>query len=253
MIDEQKHTPPSIAVISGGAGFIGRAIAARLADEGNKVVLLYHHTSLEEVREFIKSLPGEGHGAYQCDVAKSDEVDRVCTDIVRTIGHPTTVIHTAEASVIRQTLISLTSAQFDEQMSPGVRGGFHFFRSFAAAMMNGGTMIGITSTITESSVPAEKMGAYVVAKYAEKGMLKVLAKEMAPHIRVHAVAPDFFPDGLNRDLPPTVAQFIYEKRNGKKRMTVHDVASAVSFLCSPAAAHLTGLTIPLFGDEQSML
>lgn len=238
-----------MAVISGGAGYIGGAIAKKLAKEGFKIAVLYHHTAGDL---FLSSKTNSGQRAYQCDLRQEKAVAETINKIVEDHGGAIDVcVHAAETKIRRALLKDLSSAEYKEQFAVGVFGGFNLFSAVARHMKPGSVIIGITSVYTASPAYAPKIGAYIPAKCALHGLLRVLSKELAAeNIRVCAVAPSFLPAGMNSDLPPAVAKFIYEKNSGQKPATVEDVAEAVSYLCSPAAAHLTGISLFVSSQEQ---
>lgn len=242
-----EATEPRVAIISGGAGYIGGAIAEKLSKDGFKIALLYHRT----IANFV-SLSHDGHRMYQCDLGREEAVVETIKKIVADFnGIIDVCVHAAESKIYRSSIRDLSGTEFRKHFDVGVFGGFNLFNTVAHHMKRGGVMIGITTVYTKPRTYASKIGAYIPAKCALNGLLRVLSKELAPgNIRVHAVAPGFLPAGMNSDLPSAVAKFIYEKNSGKKHTTIKDVVEKVSYLCSPLAAHLTGFSFFISSDEQ---
>ena len=83
----------NVVIISGATGFLGSAIARRMATDGMKVAVLYKNASEESAQALIASLEGTGHAAYRCDLSNKDEVAETLLKISGVQGIPYVCIH----------------------------------------------------------------------------------------------------------------------------------------------------------------
>src|SRR3989344_1208165 len=241
-----------VAIISGGSGLVGSAIAHKLAEDGYAVALLCHK-AVGKAETIIRNLPGKNHAAFACDITKEEETRTILEDIAR-VGVIKVCVHSAASPLERKRVLDLSLESFRMEFDVNVFGGFNLFQTAVPYMdKEGGILMGITTAALESSHAVGKMGGYIPAKSALRGLLAVLAKELSlSNIRVFAVAPGFIPGGINADLPEHVFKFIREK-NISKLESPEDVAGAVSFLCSDKASSLSGLSLLVSSGETSIL
>ncbi len=117
-----------------------------------------------------------------------------------------------------------------------------------------GVLIGITTSAIEQNSPSGNMAGYISSKSALRGLLRELARQLAPYgVRVNAVAPSFVNTKLNSDLPERIIDFVKEKNPMKKIVTPEDVAGVISFLCSDDAKSITGVSIPIsYGETMNL-
>ncbi len=238
-----------VTLLSGGTGGIGRAIALDLAAQGHQLQLI---SKTSDGSAFAASLPGSGHQAYLCDVADAARVHALVGDIKDRLGRIDVCIHAAVSPLIRKKLSVMTPAEFREPFETIVFGAFYLFQSVAAVMriQRQGRIIGITSAAIEPNAPSGTMPGYISAKYALRGLLRELARELAPYgVSVCAVAPDFVPTSLHRDLPERALELLREHAPGGKLLSPEEVAHVVTFLCSEAAPSLTGFSFPVSTGE----
>lgn len=242
-------------IISGGMGGVGQAIAKRLAPQ-YQVALLYHRTSAAEAEAFVKTLSGEGHRAYQCDLTEESHIETVIPQI--TSDHPDVFgcVHTATGPLVRKKLSELSTKEFQDHFAVDVIGGFSLMRACAKLLMEkkDGVIIAITSTFAEMNQKPPRLGAYVPGKFALRGVLREFATELAPyHVRVNAVSPNVMQTNLSADLPERVFEFAKEKNPMHALLTPDDVAGVVAFLCSDDARAITGVLLPIsYGEVQTL-
>lgn len=220
------------AVISGGLGDIGAAIAARLA-----------RTMAVSVADLAPrgATPGTYH---QVDVTDADAIERW----LDAVGTPTVVVPAA-ATV---TTAPLDAAAWRRELDVDLTGPYLLATAAARRMVAAGvrgSIVFVGSWAADRPHPAI-MG-YSVAKAGVRMLCRCLALDLAPHgIRVNEVAPGYVDAGLSKQIfdanPGRRADATAQVPLGELS-TADDVAALVEFLASPAARHLTGTTVTADG------
>ena len=218
---KESTATKKIVVISGGSGYLGNSISKLLSSRGLIIVKL------------------------DADITKIAAVKKFADKVVNQHGQIFGIIHAASAPLIRKPMLAGTENNFKSQFSVNVIGAFHLFKSLSPAILPGGVIIGITTTAIEPNTVHSFSGSYIPAKYALKGMLRVLNNELKNRsIRVYALAPAFMPGGLNKDLPKAVKTFI-EKSTPKEITSPVEVAKVVLELIDDTSGTLKGKSISI--------
>lgn len=244
------------ALITGGMGGVGKAIATRMAEDGFRVGILYRTHSKDEVDDFLSSLHGVGHGAFCADFRDTDSVRDAVDQYLQTYGSVSICVHAAAAPLTRKKIVDLSEEELFADFYPSVFGAAILFQAVGRSMKErrSGVLIGITTAALGQNIQSGAMGAYLPAKCALRGLLRGLAYELGPAgIRVHAVAPGFMRTPMNADIPERIDEFLLEKSPLKRMITPLDVANVVRFLCSDEASSLTGLSIDVAAGESISL
>ena len=239
----RKNT--KVAIISGGMGGIGKAIAIKLAKDGFRIFLLYHKSPKNEASSFLHSLSGSGHFGMSCDLTEEKEIRDVVMALEKQMARVDICIHTAVSPLVRKRASDIRSKDFREQFEVTTFGGLNLFQAVIPIMkkQKQGRIIGLTTSAIMSEAPISGMVGYLCAKGALQSLLHDLSLELSFHnIMVNAVAPSFVPTKLHRDLPEKVLSFIVDRT---KTNTAEEVAEVVSFLCSEKADTITGLSYPV--------
>ena len=226
---------------SGGAGYIGGAIAEELDRRGWRVAIL------TRVEHDTVRFP-----LFVCDITDEVQVKKTIESIVESYGSIQACIHAATAALDRKTILATSPSSFMKSINTALCGGFLLAKETVPHMRSGSLFIGITTEALEVQKPPPAMGAYVTAKYALRGLLRVLAGELAGKgVRVYAVAPGFLPGGLNGDLPEGVIEFI-KKKTANIQMP-EDVARLIGDLCSDSDAFPSGSSLSVLPRTASPL
>ncbi|MBC3763827.1 SDR family oxidoreductase [Quadrisphaera oryzae] len=262
--------PLRSALVTGAAGGVGQAVAARLSADGFAVTLLdleRASDALAEVEDRLRTsggTPGGGAGAAavrsdHVDVTDEDSVDRAVRAHAEAFGGLDVVVANAGIAVTAP-LLETTAQQWDATLAVNVRGVANCYRSGARLMVDqgrGGRLIGA------ASVAAHRAGrwqsAYSASKFAVRGLTQAVALELAEHqITANCYSPGVVQtpmwDGIDASL---------SERTGAERgapmaamtgqialgrlQTPADVAGVVSFLASPDAAYITGQSVVVDG------
>lgn len=231
------------AIISGGMGGVGQAVARNLSAAGYTVSLLYNSSSLSSVSVFLKSLPGTGHVGYACDLTNESAVRELIQNICETVGHVDVLIHAATESINRMSADQMTTQEFREQFEVSLFGGFSLFSSIIPIMrkQNEGHIIGILSSFVGDTIQTSRMHGYVASKFAMRGLLRGLAHELrGTSIRVNAVAPDLLQTNLSSDLPSRYFEWMAKSDPRGRITTPEDVAKSIENLVSDGDSSANG-------------
>jgi len=238
-----------VAVVTGASKGLGRQMAEALAEVGATVALVARNGELlEGVRAGIVESGGKAH-AFVADVSLEADVAHVASEIRRQVGIPDILINNAGIN-IRKPIHEFTLEEWRQVMSTNVDGPFLCTRAFVPGMIEKkhGRIINIGSTMAHVSLPQRT--AYSGSKFAVLGMTKALALELAPYnITVNAISPGLVATELTRVImqnPTLMAEFnskIPLGRWGKPE----EIGALAVFLCSDAAAYITGTDIVIDG------
>jgi 2-deoxy-D-gluconate 3-dehydrogenase len=234
-----------VAVVTGGASGIGLASVELLAAAGASVAVVDRDKATAE--QALEKIGGQGL-ALGVDVAKEAEIDAAVTDIVRQLGRIDILVNSA-GTAIRRPAVEVTVEDWDKVISVNMTGTFLFSRSVARTMIakgEGGSIVQIASIMGLSGGGLYPNISYQTSKGAVVNMTRALAVEWAPQqIRVNAVAPTYvktpFIAGLMAQ--PDLVKRIEAMTPMARLAEPSEIASAVLFLASPAAAMVTGHTL----------
>lgn len=236
-----------VAVVTGGAKGIGRAIAVHLAAGGAKVVLAGRSEGpLEELKAEIQGQGGEAV-AVRADVAVEADADALCKAALDAFGKAEILVN--NAGVTRDgLLLRMSDADWDQVLDTNLKGAFHCTRAFARPMVrqkwgrivNIASVVGLTGNAGQANYSASKAGLL--------GLTKAVAKELASrHITVNAVAPGFIETAMTDALGEKVRDGLMAQIPMGRLGKAEDVAQAVGFLCSEGAAYVTGQVLTVDG------
>ncbi|MCG8601501.1 MAG: 3-oxoacyl-ACP reductase FabG [Verrucomicrobiales bacterium] len=239
-----------VAIISGGARDIGRAISLGLAREGAKVVFSYFGSS-EKAQDTVSEIENAGGEciAVKVDLTQAAEVEQLVEDAIQRFGNRIDiVVNNAGGIVGRKTLEEMDEAFFHYVMQLNVTSTFLLTKAAAEKMGEGGAIINLASQAGRDG-GGPGASAYATAKGAVMTFTRAMAKELGPRgIRVNALCPGMisttFHDVFTKDsVRESVASGTPLRREG----TADEVAGVVSFLASEEASFLTGVCLDTNG------
>jgi 3-oxoacyl-[acyl-carrier protein] reductase len=223
-----------IAIVTGGSGGIGRAVAERLAADGMSVLVHYagNPGRAEETVDAIVAAGGTAT-AFQADVADENEVAALFDEAERRYGGVDVVVHTAGIMLLAP-LAELDLDDLDRMHRTNIRGTFVVDQQAARRVRSGGAIINFSTSITKIALPSYT--AYAASKGAVDAMTLILARELRGRdITVNAVAPGptatpLFLEGKEQSVVDHMASMAPLERLGVPA----DIAEAVAFLAGPA-------------------
>ncbi|MCW2904372.1 MAG: short chain dehydrogenase/reductase family oxidoreductase [Streptosporangiaceae bacterium] len=234
-----------VAVISGGASGIGRALAVAYARAGVSSVLGYHPGDPHDPAEAVAEVEAAGGRvlAVAADVTDSAAVDALVGTALREFGRLDIAV--ANAGILRQAgLAELTDERWDDMLGVDLTGVLRLLRSAAGPMREGGAMVAVSS-IAGGVYGWAEHAHYAAAKAGVLGLIRSLGVELAPRgIRANAVIPGLIetPQSLDaqNSLGPeglaAAGKIIPAGRVGR----ADEVARVIRFLTSDDAAYVTG-------------
>ncbi|WP_327393425.1 SDR family oxidoreductase [Streptomyces sp. NBC_01186] len=244
--------PGRVAVISGGASGIGRALAVAYARAGVASVVGYHPGDPHDHTQVIREIEGlGGHAvAVPADVRDPAAVDALVDTAVERFGRLDIAV--ANAGVLRRApLAELTDERWDDMLAVDLTGVLRLLRSAARRMTGGGAMVAVSS-IAGGVYGWADHAHYAAAKSGVLGLVRSLAVELAPRgIRANSVIPGLIetPQSLDAEnsLGPeglaAAGRGIPAGRVGR----ASEVARAIRFLTSDDASYVTGQQLVVDG------
>jgi 3-oxoacyl-[acyl-carrier protein] reductase len=229
-----------IALVFGGTRGIGAACVHRLASAGFDVAYTYV-TSKPDLPEKLGTARTRG---YPVDICEASQVQKVFADVARDFGAaPACVVANAGINVPPGPMAQFDPDNFRKLVDVNIVGAFNVLAAAAREVADGGTIVALTTSMVRHAVPGG--GPYTATKAAVEGMVRSMAKELAPRkVRVNAVAPgpvdtDLFRAGKNDEAKARSAAMSPFNRIG----TPEEVAEVVGFLVSDQASWVHGQVI----------
>ena len=235
------------AIVTGGSRGIGAAVAHSLGVAGANVVAVYNGNA-EEAGKTVRAITEAGGRAtaVKADVSRPEAAKTLFDETEKQFGRADILVHAAGA-ILYKKVEDTTDDEFDKLMKLNVYGTFYLLREAAKRLADDGRIVTFSSTTTRLMLPT--YGPYVATKGAVEQITRVLAKELGPRkITVNAVSPgatatDLFLTGKSEEQIQRNASMTNFGRLGE----VSDMTGLVAFLCSDAAAWITGQIIACNG------
>ncbi|MBP1473109.1 glucose 1-dehydrogenase [Frateuria sp. MAH-13] len=236
-----------VALVTGAAQGIGRAIALRLAQEGASVVI-EDRVANDRARETLAQVQATGARAclVEGDVAQVDAVRRVMTEAVAQMGRVDILVNNAGVER-RAGFLDVTEADYDLVLDVNLKGVFFLTQAFARHVRDrgdGGRIVNISSVHEE--LPFPHFASYCASKGGVKMLMRDLSVELAPlGITINNIAPGAIKTPINAQLMSDPALMAALKRNIplQRLGSPEEVAGAVAFLCGDDAGYMTGSTL----------
>jgi NAD(P)-dependent dehydrogenase (short-subunit alcohol dehydrogenase family) len=251
-----KQMQDKVCVITGGAGSIGLAAAKLLLAEGAKVMLVdLTGAALEKVSA---NLVGNGHAGHlawtAADVTSAEQIKSCIKATVERWGEIDVLFSNAGNFGVVAPVTEYPEEVFDSVIAVHVKGAFLAAKYALPHMNDGGSIIITSSIVGVKGDPG--VCAYITAKHAQVGLMRVLAKEAAPrNIRVNTIHPgpvaNDFQLNVERNLSGVLGRdataFFDEIIPLKRHVRAEEVARSVLYLASDASSFTTGSLLMVDG------
>lgn len=235
-----------VAVVTGGASGIGRAIALRCAAEGAQVMI----ADLQEGAAVEAARPAHRHPivSHRADVSAEAEVERVMRHATEEYGRLDVLIAAAGISGGNTSFAEYSNTEFDRVLAVNLKGVFLSMKYAIVEMLRGGggAIVAIASVAGLVGLP--RTPAYSAAKGGVIQLTKVAAVEYADrNIRVNCICPGLIDTPMVQRVPAAVQQEFLNRQPIRRPGTPAEIAALAVFLASDASAFTTGATFVVDG------
>lgn len=237
-----------VAIITGAARGIGKAIAIKLASEGANIAFtdLNIDDNAKATEKEINALGVKGK-AYASNAANFDETHSVIEQIIKDFGRIDILVN--NAGITKDGLMMrMSESQWDAVIGVNLKSAFNFIHACTPIMMKqkAGSIINMSSVVGVSGNGGQSN--YSASKAGMIGLAKSIAKELGSRgIRANAIAPGFIETEMTHQLPEDVRKEWYKTIPLQRGGTPDDVANVTLFLASDLSSYVSGQVIHVCG------
>ena len=240
----------AVTIVTGAGRGIGAAIARRFADAGSDLVLLARRG--EQLEDVAASVRASGCSVLTVAADLTDPAipDQLVEEAIARFGRLDVLVNNAGGAAPRP-FLQTTPEQLDEAFHFNVTANFALTKRAVPHLLDSdlGSVINLTSRMDR--LVARGLLTYGTVKAAVSHLTRLLAAELAPGIRVNAIAPGVVAtEGLEDALDDQTRQHILDATPLHRLASVEDVANAALWLASPEASNITGKIIELDGGAE---
>lgn len=237
-----------VALVTGGARGIGRAIALELA-KGGAIVVINYNGSQDKAMDLKQEIESRGGRAeiYQCNVSDFAKCEELVQGIVKQFGSLDILVN--NAGITKDGLLmKMSEEDFDKVIDVNLKGAFNTIRFASRQMLKqkSGRIINLSSVVGVAGNAGQAN--YASSKAGIIGLTKAAAKELASRgITVNAIAPGFIETDMTDALPEKVKDSTVSQIPLARFGRPEDVAKLAAFLASEASGYITGQVIHVDG------
>ena len=237
-----------VALVTGAARGIGKAIALRFASEGADIAFtdLAIDDNGRATEEEIRALGVRVKG-YASNAANFDEAHKTVEEVVKDFGGLDILVN--NAGITKDGLmLRMSEAQWDAVIAVNLKSAFNFVHACVPVMMRrrGGSIINMASAVGVHGNAGQAN--YAASKAGMIALAKSVAQEMGPKgIRANAIAPGFIETAMTEALPDSVREEWKKKIPLRRGGTPDDVADVAVFLASNLSSYVSGQVIQVDG------
>ena len=237
-----------VALITGAARGIGKAIALKFASEGASIAFtdLVINESAEETLKELEAF-GVKVKAYASNAADFEATQEVVAEIEKEFGRVDILVN--NAGITKDGLVMrMSEAQWDAVIDVNMKSAFNFLHAVVPIMarQKGGSIINMASIAGQTGNPGQVN--YSASKAGLIAMAKSVAKEMGPRgVRANAIAPGYVITEMTEVLPQAVKDEFIKLIPLKRGATVEEIANTALYLASDLSSYVTGQVIAVNG------
>ena len=233
-----------VALVTGGSRGIGRAIAARLAASGARVML--SSRKQDALDEAAATMPGEV-ATFAANAGDPEQAEACVAATVDRLGGLDILVNNAATNPYMGPAIDIDLARYDKTFEVNLRGPLVWTQFAHRAWMadHGGSVVNIASVGGLSVEPS--IGVYNTTKAGIIYLTKTLAAELGPAVRVNAIAPGLVKTDMARALWEPHEEALARRLPTRRLGEPEDIAGAAAFLASDHASWITGHTLVVDG------
>jgi meso-butanediol dehydrogenase / (S,S)-butanediol dehydrogenase / diacetyl reductase len=233
-------------LITGGASGIGAATAARFLEEGAAVVVLDRdRKAQEQIRQNLPNLAGTA----DADVSNLLQVQAAFAEAVRLMGGVDVLINNAGIS-IRHKFLDITPEEWDKVMAVNLTGVFYMAQTAAKHMWERGSGVILQTASTNGVMGYPFYADYNATKAGVIELTRSMALELAPKVRVCAVAPGYVLTPMQRaEYTDEMLEEVNRKIPLRRHAKPEEIAALFAYLASDDAAFATGQVFTMDGGE----
>lgn len=237
-----------VALVTGAARGIGKAVALKFAEEGADVAF----TDLvigEAAEETVKELEAFGHKvkAYASDASDFAQTHDIVAEIHKEFGHIDILVN--NAGITKDGLmLRMDEAQWDAVINVNLKSAYNFIHALTPIMarQRGGSIINMSSVVGEHGNAGQCN--YSASKAGLIGLAKSIAKEMGPRgIRANCIAPGFIISDMTNAIPEAEREAWVKTIPMRRGGTPEEVAKVATFLASDLSSYVSGQVINVCG------
>lgn len=234
----------TVAVVTGAARGLGLAIAERLTERGDDVVLVDRDPGVDEAAAKLRR-GGRSVSGHVADLTNAADVTNLATQLVRSHGRVDSLVN--NAGITRDArLTKMTAESFAQVIAVNLVAPMRLTSALAELLVDGSSVVNISSRAALGNFGQTN---YVASKSGLVGFTRALALTWAPRVRVNAVAPGLIDSAMTQAMPGDVLQRLVDRVPLQRMGGAEDVADAVDFLTSSRAAYVTGQVLNVCGGR----
>jgi len=237
-----------LALVTGGAQGIGKAISKVFSREGARVVVA--DLNADGCAQTVKELSDEQHLAVGLDVSNRLSVDEGFQKVLDKYKEPPSIVVNSAGITRDGYLLKMTDEQFDKVIDVNLKGTFLVNRAAGKWMkdhkVEQGSIVNLSSIMGKAGAPGQTN--YSASKAGVIGFTKSASKELAKFgIRVNCICPGYIETAMTAQIPDHLIQMVLMQVPLGKAGQPEDVAETAAFIASPRAKYITGAVIDVNG------
>ena len=234
-------------LITGGASGIGAATAARFLEEGSVVCILDRDAAAR--KEIARDLPNLT-GSIAADVSDLKQVQAAFTEAIKLMGGGVDVLINNAGISIRHNFLDITPDEWHKVLAVNLTGVFYVAQTAARHMMERGSGVILQTASTNGVMGYPYYADYNATKAGVIELTKSMALELAPKVRVCAVAPGYVLTPMQRaEYTDEMLEQVNQKIPLRRHARPEEIAALFAFLASDDAANMTGHVYTCDGGE----